>query len=144
MYKIDPAVSKETRFVSAFVLILSMLMEAVFLLIGKWDITVLWGNLLSASVSILNFFLLGISITRAMQRDEKQLQAFMRLSKTYRFLLIIVVIGVGIYFDCFNNVAVIVPVFFPTIAIYIRGALLKKQAPAAPAAPAEGGKADEL
>lgn len=138
MKKIDPTVVAETRYISAFVVVLSLLMEAVFLIIGKWDITVLFGNLLSAFVSILNFFLLGITVTRAMDKDEKDMPAYMKLSKTYRFFMIILVAGIGLYFKCFNDVAVILPLFFPNAAILVRGYALNKKSAA------EGGEQDAV
>jgi len=138
MKKIDPTVIAETRYISVFVAVLSLLMEGVFLVLGKWDITVLLGNLLSAFVSILNFFLLGITVTKAMTKDEKDMPQFMKLSKTYRFLMIIVIAGIGLYFKCFNDVAVILPLFFPHVAIFIRGLSLKKTAAA------EGGDQDAV
>ena len=36
--KIDPTVKKETLFVGAVTLVLSMLMQSVFLIIGRWDL----------------------------------------------------------------------------------------------------------
>ena len=101
-------------------------MEGVFLVLGKWDITVLLGNLLTGSVSILNFFLLGITVTKAMTKDEKDMGSFMKLSKTYRSLMILVVAGIGLGFKCFNDVAVILPLFFPQIGIYARGLKLRR------------------
>ena len=138
MKKIDPTVIAETRYISAFVAVLSLLMEGVFLVFGEWDITVLLGNLLSAFVSILNFFLLGITVTKAMTKDERDMPQFMKLSKTYRFLMIIAVAGIGLYFKCFNDVAVILPLFFPHVAIFVRGLSLKKTAAA------EGGDTDAV
>ena len=113
-------------------------MEAVFLIIGRWDITVLLGNLLTGSVAVLNFFLLGITVTKAMTKEEKDMPAFMKLSKTYRFLMIVIVAGIGLYFKCFNDVAVILPIFFPHAAIFIRGLSLRKNTAA------EGGDQDAV
>lgn len=48
--KIDAIVRRETIYIAVWVGILSLLMEAVFLIIGKWDYTVLLGNLLSGAV----------------------------------------------------------------------------------------------
>ncbi len=47
--KIDAIVRRETIYIAVWVGILSLLMEAVFLIIGKWDYTVLLGNLLSGA-----------------------------------------------------------------------------------------------
>lgn len=140
MDEIDPTVVKETRYVSIVVLILSVFMQGIFLIAGKWDITVLWGNLLSAATGILNFLLLGITVTKALTKDEKDMASYMKLSKTYRFLLVLAILGVGIYFKCFNDIAVIVPVFFPTIAIYAKEFLRKNKKNGS----AEGSKTDAV
>jgi hypothetical protein len=41
----DPAVKKETGYIALWVFVLSVIMEAVFLVIRKWDFSVLAGNL---------------------------------------------------------------------------------------------------
>ena len=53
----DPAVKKETGYITVWVLLLSLLMEAVFLIIRQWDLSVLFGNLGGAVLAVLNFFL---------------------------------------------------------------------------------------
>ena len=53
MKKLDPVVIRETRYVALCVFLLSILTQAVFLIIGKWDYTVLLGNLLSGCVGII-------------------------------------------------------------------------------------------
>ena len=45
MSNLDPAVKKETGYIAAWVGILSLGMEAVFLLLRQWDGSVLLGNL---------------------------------------------------------------------------------------------------
>ena len=137
---IDPTVAKETRYVSIVVLILSIFMQGIFLIIGKWDITVLWGNILSAAIGIINFLLLGITVTKALGKEEKDMASYMKLSKTYRFLLVLLILGIGIYFECFNDVAVTVPIFFPTLAIYAKEFLRKNKKKGN----AEGGKTDAV
>ena len=64
MKKIDKTVIKETKFVGAWVLIFSALMQSVFLIIKKWDYTVLLGNLLGGLAGLVSFFALGIAIIK--------------------------------------------------------------------------------
>ena len=64
----DPAVKKETGYIAVWVILLSLIMEAVFLLLRKWDLSVLFGNLGGAVISIGNFFLMALIATRAMNR----------------------------------------------------------------------------
>jgi len=72
MKKIDATVLKETGFIAAFTLILSLLMQSVFLIIGKWDYTVLLGNLLGYLAAVGNFFLLGLTVQSAVEKEEKE------------------------------------------------------------------------
>lgn len=120
MKKIDQVVLKETLYVSAWVLIFSALTQAVFLLIGKWDYTVLLGNLLSASAAILNFFLMGISVQKAVTKEEKEAKNVLKISQLYRNILLLAVTVVGVVLKCFNTWSVIIPLFFPRIAIMLR------------------------
>ena len=120
MNQIDPIVAKETKYILAWELILSALMQAVFLLIGEWDYTVLLGNILSASAAVLNFFLMGISIQKALEKDENDAKKTIKLSQSYRFLFLIVVLAVGVSIPCFNLWAVLIPILFPRIAIVFR------------------------
>ncbi|MBQ8288698.1 MAG: hypothetical protein IJX76_08025 [Clostridia bacterium] len=127
MKRIDPTVWKETGYIAVWELIFSVLMQAVFLVIGKWNYTVLLGNLLSAAVSILNFFLIGITVQNALKKEEKEAKGAMKLSQTYRTLMLLVVAILGAVLPCFNLWAVLVPMLFPRIAIAIRPLFGKKQ-----------------
>ena len=120
MNTIDPIVLKETKYILLWELILSILMQAVFLVIGEWDYTVLLGNILSASAAVLNFFLMGVSIQKALEKDENDAKKTVKLSQSYRFLFLIVVLIVGVSVSCFNLWAVLIPMLFPRIAIVFR------------------------
>ena len=61
LVKVDKTVIKETKFIAIIVLLLSAIMQAVFLIIRRWDLSVLFGNLISALVMIGNFFFMGIT-----------------------------------------------------------------------------------
>ena len=126
MSKIDATVLKETKYIAVFVFLLSVIFQAVFLIISKWDLNVLFGNLLSASASVLNFFLMGLTVQKAVLKDEKGAKATMKLSQTYRTLFLAVVLIIGLSVPCFNKIAVIIPLFFPRLAITARPFFDKK------------------
>ena len=127
MKKIEPTIIKETLYILVCVVILSVLMEAVFLIIHRWDYTVLLGNLLTGFAVTLNFFLMGLGVQKALGKDEKEAKKIIRLSQVYRYLILIVFLVIGVVFSCFNNWAVFVPVVFPRIAIAIRPLFNKKK-----------------
>ncbi len=120
MKKIDPTIIKETIYVSVWVLALSVIMEAVFLIIKRWDYTVLLGNLLTDVAVILNFFLMGLGVQKSLGKEEKEAKKVIRLSQIYRYLILIVFLVIGVVFKCFNNWTVFIPVIFPRIAIATR------------------------
>ncbi len=127
MTKIDKTVLKETRYIATWVVILSLLMEAVFLILNKWDYTVLLGNLLGAVAAVGNFFLMGLTVQKAVQKeDEKDAKKLMRISQVYRNLLVIIILIVGMCLSVFNTWTVIIPVFFPRISLIFRPFFDKK------------------
>ena len=127
MKKIDATVLRETLYISSWVLILSVLTQAIFLIIGQWDYKVLLGNLLSGSVAILNFFLMGLTVQSAVTKEEKEARSAIKLSQLYRFLFVVIVVIIGIVAPCFNNWTVIIPIFFPRVALLFRPLFDKKK-----------------
>lgn len=127
MNKIDVTVKKETQYIAVWVLLLSVLMQAVFLVIGKWDYTVLLGNLLSGSAAVLNFLLMGITVQNAITKEEKDAKSAMKVSQIYRNLFLLIVAVLGVALPCFNLWATVLPLFFPRIAIAFRPLFDKKQ-----------------
>ena len=127
MKKIDPTVARETWYIFASTLILSVFMQAVFLVIGKWDLTVLFGNILGASAAVGNFLLLGLTVQSAVLKEEKEARNLIKLSQTLRFFLLIAVAIVGYLVPIFNPIAVIIPLLFPRVAIAFRPFLMKNK-----------------
>lgn len=68
MMKMKPAVKKETLRMTVGVAILTALMLAVFLIIGRFDMTVLWGGLLGGAFAALNFFLMAMGVQVAAEK----------------------------------------------------------------------------
>jgi hypothetical protein len=120
MKKIDATVIKETGYIAFWVLVLSALTQSVFLVIGKWDYTVLLGNIWSGAVAILNFFLMGITVQRALEKNEEDAKKSIKVSQLYRFLFLVVTVIIGVVLPCFSTWTVIIPMFFPRIAILFR------------------------
>lgn len=120
MIKADSTVIKETKYIAYFSLILSVLMQAVFLVLRRWDYTVLLGNLLSFTIAVLNFYFMGISVQKALAMEDADARKVMRASQGLRNVAIFLAIVIGVVAPCFNNIAVILPVFFPRVAVSFR------------------------
>ena len=118
--KVETAVKRETLYIGVSVVILSALMEAVFLIIQRWDLTVLSGNLLGGLVAVLNFFLMGLTVQKAVAADEKQARSYMNVSRNYRTIMMLLAVVIAGVAPIFNLIATVIPLLFPRIAILVR------------------------
>lgn len=128
MKKIDRTVLTETGYIALSVLILSALMQAVFLAVGAWDGAVLLGNLLGGAAAITNFFLMGLTVQAATAKDEKSAKAAMRSSQSLRTVFLFAAAALGVLLPCFDTIASLLPLFFPRIAIFFRPLVGRKKA----------------
>lgn len=120
MKKTDPTVKRETLYIAYSVIIFSVLIQAVYLIINKWNYTVLLGNILSGSVSVLNFFLMGRTIQSATEKDQKGAKSAMKASQSLRLFMMFIALVLGVVLPCFDTVTSIIPIFIPRIAIMLR------------------------
>ena len=128
MAGLDPAVRKETTYVALWTLLLSLIMEAVFLIFGWWDLSVLLGNLGGAAVAVGNFFLLGWTVSRALNSGKPE-EAARKVKMTASLRLIgmgaacALLVGVAKT----NVFATIIPLLFPRIGIMFRPLIDRKR-----------------
>lgn len=127
MIKPNATVKNETRYIALFCVILSIIMQIVFILLGKWTYKVILGNILSLMVAILNFFVMGLTVQKAVTLEESDARKLMRSSQNLRNAGIFIAVVIGVVAPCFNTVAVIVPVFFPRIAVSFRPLIKDKK-----------------
>ena len=64
--KIDAVILRETRFVAIGTVFFTALEQLIFLALRRWGLPVLFGALLSGGAGILNFFLLGLTVQKAL------------------------------------------------------------------------------
>lgn len=127
MIKAESTVVNETKYVAFFCILLSVIMQGVFLLLKKWDYTVLFGNILILVASVLNFYFMGLTVQEAITKEESEAKKLMKSSQGLRSFGMFIFILLGVVLDCFNIVAVILTVFFPRIAVAFRPIFNKKE-----------------
>lgn len=124
----DPAVRKETGYIALWVGILSLLMEAVFLLIRRWDWSVLAGNLGGAAVAIGNFLLLAVTVSRALASgDPKAAARSVKGTAALRLLGVALACALLVAVAKTNVYATLIPLLFPRIGIAFRPLIDKKR-----------------
>ena len=112
----DPAVKKETGYIALWVILLSVIMEAVFLILRKWDLSVLLGNLGGAVAAVGSFFLLAVTVSRAVASGKPE-QASQRVKASAGLRLIgmggVCALLIGVART--NVYATVIPLLFPRI-----------------------------
>lgn len=141
---IQPAVKKETARVAIGVGIMSALMIAVYLIVGKFDCTVMLGALLGTCAAIGNFFLMALTVQKATEsmpvlpkkeeeapengeegeeRNEplsdeaRQAGKSMQASYILRMLGLAVIAIIAAKLPAFDLLATALPMLFPHIVI---------------------------
>ncbi len=128
MANLDPAVKKETAYIACWTGVLSLVMEAVFLVLGKWELPVLLGNLGGAAVAVGNFFLMARTVSLAVERGKPD-EAAQRVKASASIRLIAVgalcALLIGVLKT--NVYATLIPLLFPRIGILFRPVIDRKR-----------------
>lgn len=153
MMQLEPAVKQETARIALGTAVLACVMMLVFLILGKFDMTVLWGTLLGYAAAIANFFLMALTVQKAVtsMKDEpappapipenengdeeetpgpalsKAARARVQASYTRRMLLLAAVGIIALTVDCFHPVATLICFLFPRLVISLLAIAEKKQ-----------------
>ncbi|MBQ2897010.1 MAG: hypothetical protein IJE46_01625 [Clostridia bacterium] len=124
MKKIDNVVLKETGYIASVTVILSVLMQVLFVISG-WSYTHLLGNILGAFATVANFFIMGITVQKAVLKEESEAKKLIKFSQSARLFGLFVIALIGHLVPFFDLLAVIIPMLFPRIAIMIRPFIIK-------------------
>lgn len=120
--KIDGTVKKETAYVAIAEAILIAVMLAVYLIISKFTLNVLFAALTSGAVAVLNFFVMGLTVQKAVTvDDDSDRRKLIRASQLVRLLVMGVVVIVCAVFPKFDIFALFIPLFFPRLFAQARG-----------------------
>ena len=128
MAGLDPAVRKETGYIAVWVVLLSILMEAVFLIIGQWNPGVLYGTLGGALIAVGNFFLLAVTVSRAVARgDPGQAARQVKTTASLRLMGVGALCALLVGVLKTNVFATLIPLLFPRIALAFRPMVDRKR-----------------
>ena len=127
--KVQPAVKKETMHVSIYTAIGVVIMYGGFWLAKALapdtieipvGYTVILAGIAGGLVAVLNFFLMGLAVQKvASTENEDDARNIMKKSYSRRMLLQILWIIAALAAPCFQVVAGILPLLFPTLGIKI-------------------------
>ena len=87
----------------------------------------LFGNLLGAAAAIGNFFLMGLTVQKALSEEQKQAARRVRTSQSLRLILQGAALVLAAVLDCFNLWAAALPLLFPRVGVQLRPLFSKKK-----------------
>lgn len=124
--KIDSTVLRETIYVASVSIILSLIMQSAFLISGYWNHTFIWGNILGFAASVGNFLLMGLTVQKALGKEEKEIKKLVQFSQSGRLFILLIVALIANFVSVFSLLATVIPYIFPRIAITIRPFIIKE------------------
>lgn len=127
MTKANETIKKETKYIAYFCAVLGVIMQLVFVALKRWDYRIISGNLLSYAISVLNFYFMGLTVQKAVTMDENDARKLMKSSQGLRNAGIFIAVVIGVVAPYFNTIAVILPIFFPRIAVSFRPLIKDKK-----------------
>ena len=116
-------VYRETGIVAIGVTVCTAVMMLVYALLGRFDLSVLWGGLTGAVLSIGNFFFMAVGASlaadKAENQDVKGGSLLVRNSYMLRLLGLFVVLILCAKTEVFNLIALVLPLVFvrPTLTV---------------------------
>ncbi|HHU74674.1 MAG TPA: ATP synthase subunit I [Clostridiales bacterium] len=129
--KVDTVVKKETINIGIGIIFWSILLQIIFMIIGRYSLPVLFGTIYGGIISLLNFFLMGLSIQKITKIPDKN-KAKMRMQASYatRQLGLMILVGFGLYmavnYEIFHWIPIVLAVLYPRLTIAF-GGLFRKE-----------------
>lgn len=126
MIRLENEVKKNLIYIAVWTGALSIVLEAAFLIAGFWDIFVLVGNLVGSFAAVFNFYLLCVTVQKALEMDKEKAMKKVRLSKSLRMLVMAAICALGIWLLKANPWATVIPLLFPRVALTVYSVRHKK------------------
>ena len=110
-------------------LALCVVMVGVYAVLGKLSQRVVFGAVLGAAASLLNYSVMIFSLLKAAKSDSpERAQLKARGNYILRMLLLMVGLVVALKFGPFDPLATLLPLILMRIALFLGGLLIKKGA----------------
>lgn len=121
--KVDKIVIKETLNIAIGIFICSAITQLIFLICGKFSLSVFLGSLYGSAVILLNFFLMGLTVQSVTKiADENLAKKKVQLSYSMRQLGLLLLLGAGMYiavnFEVFHWLPILLAVIYPRVTIF--------------------------
>lgn len=111
---------KEAGYIAAGTVVLSALVQIVWVVFFKYDLSVFLGGLWGGTFAVVNFVLMGLTVQKV-ARESDQMAAKRRMQASYqmRMILIILATVLAIIVPGISWVMAVISLFFPRLTILV-------------------------
>ncbi|MGM9638992.1 MAG: ATP synthase subunit I [Butyricicoccaceae bacterium] len=111
---------KEAGYIAAGTVVLSALVQVVWAVFFKYDLSVFLGGLWGGTFAVVNFVLMGLTVQKV-ARESDQMAAKRRMQASYqmRMILIILATVLAIIVPGVSWVMAVISLFFPRLTILV-------------------------
>lgn len=112
------------------IIILMWIINFVFVLLSfifDFSFKVLLGFLIGCIYASLSMFFLGVTVQNSVDKTTKGAKAYMMVSLILRYGVFVVIFAVCYYKNLANIFTLLLPLFYPKIAMGIRFLILRKE-----------------
>ena len=111
---------KEAGYIAAGTVVLSALVQIVWAVFFKYDLSVFLGGLWGGTFAVVNFVLMGLTVQKvARESDQQAAKRRMQASYQMRMILIILATVLAIIVPGISWVMAVISLFFPRLTILV-------------------------
>lgn len=122
---------RESFYIAIGIVICSAVMVGVFALLGKFDLSVLWGALVGSVLTVLNFFAMAIGATLAADKAKDQNvtggRNLVRISMILRYAVLALILYAFAKSGICNLFALVIPLLFVRPVMLVADFFKKKR-----------------
>lgn len=117
--KPQQSIVKETKRIAVGTVIMLVVMLAVYAVLGKFTVGVLFGGLLGSAYAIFNFFMLGMTLQKAASMTDQQM-AHMKVRSSYstRMIGMLILAVVAFALPFVEGIPCLIALLFPRATIF--------------------------
>lgn len=129
--KVDKIIIKETINIGLGILICSGITQIGFLIFGQYSLAVLLGSIYGGAIALLNFFLMGLTVQKVADMDDQNAaKRKMQSSYSMRQLLLLFLVGIGMYiavnYEVLHWLPILFAIIYPRLIIAFGGIFRKE------------------
>ncbi len=123
----EPSLKRDLKDIGISNFILNIVLNIAFLILGYWDVSVLFGTLWGYALSMIMLIMLARAVEKAVDKDPKQSGMYMQGTYLIRATVMAVGVYLAIQIQSINWISTCIALVFTKISIMIITYLRRKE-----------------